>query len=213
MAKYSPVRAYLTARMAANIAAAHPESPLRRDFVRRSAVNYVAHGWGVLPGTVWHDDHYTLGHSPTAAPGLEPALPSARTLRDAREVWSWFSITSYAILARASEDFDVLTAPTALVCTALQVADSPVRRCPIIISATGSCGLVIKQGSRLRYELRDVHGVSLVPPNELVALPPTLVAGDVTDWLIAPPEVLYRPGSAGAVQTALAVVATGGEWP
>jgi hypothetical protein len=57
----------------------------RRDFVRVTAVNYVAHGWGVLPGAVWQDDRYILGHSSTVVAGLEPVLPSARTLRDARE--------------------------------------------------------------------------------------------------------------------------------
>ncbi|MCU1687051.1 MAG: hypothetical protein JWQ81_7790 [Amycolatopsis sp.] len=196
---------------AADIAVADPGSRLRRDVVRSAAVNYAAHGWGVLPGTVWHRGRYTLGHAPTVAPGLEPVMLSARTLRDAREVWSWFSIAPYAVLARVGEDFDVLTAPATLVCTALDVPGSAVRRCPIILTGTGSANLVITRNSRLRYDLRPVPGVALVPPRAFVALPPTLVDGDTAEWLIAPSEVSYRPGLAGAVQAALAAAATSPE--
>jgi hypothetical protein len=174
--------------------------------VRSAAFEYVVHGWGIVPGSVWNGRSYTLGHCPTVTDGLVPAMVSGRTLRVAREVWSWWSIAPYAVLARAGEDFDVLVAPLDLVQTALQLEDSAVRSCPIVVTES-SASLLIKTNSRLRYDLRNVRGVALAPPNSLIPLPPTVVQGEAVRWLIAPRDVGYRPGLAGAVQSVLATTA------
>ncbi|MFF0144448.1 hypothetical protein [Amycolatopsis sulphurea] len=129
-----------------------------RDRMRAAAIEYPAYGWGVLPGSVWNGRRYTLGHTPTRVDGLAPVMLSGQTLRTAREVWSWWSVAPYAALARAGEDFDVLTAPAELVTTvstALELPGSAVRACPVMLAPDRrSAQLLIRAGSRLRWELR-----------------------------------------------------------
>ena len=185
----------------------------RLEYVRAAATEYVSSGWGVLPGSVFTDGKYTLGHTTTRVDGLVPVMVSGRTLRSEREVWSWWSGVSYSILVRVGEDFDVLTAPLELVRAAMKIEASPVAACPILYSAKGA-QLLIKKHSRLRYDLRDVPGVCLVPQGALVPLPPTEIPDGPVRWWVAPHDVGYTLGLAGAVQATLAVAvdeSAGGE--
>ncbi|MFF0144902.1 hypothetical protein [Amycolatopsis sulphurea] len=180
-----------------------------RDRVRAAAIEYPAYGWGVLPGSVWNGRRYTLGHTPTLVDGLAPAMLSGRTLRIAREVWSWWSVAPYAVLARAGEDFDVLTAPAELVTVALELPGSVVRTCPVMLAPDRtSARLVVRRGSRLRWELHGVRGVTLLPVGALVALPPTVTAEGEWSWWVDPSDA-HGPGLAGAVQRALRAAAHG----
>jgi hypothetical protein len=127
-------------------------------------------------------------------------------LRRAREAWSWWSIVPYSILARAGEDFDVITVPSTLVRAALAVDGSAMASCPTILAPRGA-RVLVRRGSRprLRSELRAVEGVSL---------PPTLVPGGSLRWWIAPDDVGYQPGDSDEVQAALVAALTswsGGE--
>ncbi len=178
-----------------------------RERVRSAAVEYPAHGWGVLPGSVWDGERYTLGHTASPADGLRPVILSGRTLRTAREVWSWWSVAPYAVLARVGEDFDVLTAPADLVSAALRSPDSAAGACPVMLSPDRtSAMLLLRPGSRLRWELRTVPGVILLPVGALVALPPTVTGEGEWSWWVDPFDG-YRPGLPGAVQKALSAAA------
>ena len=173
------------------------------EALRAAAMEYPAHGWGVLPGSVWNGQCYTLGHTPTPVEGLEPVMLSGRTFRSAREVWSWWSVAPYAVLARAGEDFDVLTAPSELVSEALEQEHGAVRSCPVTRSPDGRvAGLLVQPHSRLRWELHRVRGVTLLSDGVLVPLPPTRTAEGEWSWWRAPIDG-YRLGLAGAVQRAL----------
>jgi hypothetical protein len=161
----------------------------RLEYVRSAAFTYVTNGWGVVPGSVWDGRRYTLGHCPTVTAGLVPAMVSERTLRLAHEVWSWWSIAPYSVLARAGEDFDVIDAPAKLVQAALRAGNSAAWSCPIILTA-----------DRARLLVGPTAGKT----SKLVALPPTLVEGEASRWLITPREVDYRLGQAATLETALA---------
>ena len=177
--------------------------------VRAAVIMYPARGWDVPPGSVWDGQRYTLGHTPTPAEGLGPVMLSGRTLRTSREVWSWWSVAAYAVLARAGEDFDVLTAPARLVAAAVEPADSAVRSCPVMVSPDRiSAALLVRTGSRLRWDLHGVPGVALLRDGALVALPPTRTERGEWSWWLDPFDG-YRPGLSGAVQKALRVAADG----
>src|SRR5438045_16584 len=118
--------------------------------VRATAVEYPAHGWGVLPGSVWDGEHYTQGHTPIPTAGLTPVRVSPQSLRTVTEVWSWWSVAPYSVLARVGEDFDVLTAPADVVGKALELPSLALRSCPIMRSPRGeSARLLIRPGARL----------------------------------------------------------------
>ena len=184
--------------------------------VRAAAVEYPAHGWGVLPGSVWDGERYIQGHTPVSTDGLVAVRVSAESLRTVREVWSWWSVAPYAVLARAGEDFDVLTAPADLVRRALEVPGSVLRSCPIMRSPRGeSARLLVRAGARLWWKLRTVPEVGLFPAGALVALPPTVTSAGVWSWWVAPAACGYRPGLADAAQKALGAAcgrAQGGRW-
>jgi hypothetical protein len=184
--------------------------------VRTAATEYPTHGWGVLPGSVWDGERYIQGHTPVATDGLVAVRLSPRSLRAVNEVRSWWSVAPYAVLARAGEDFDVLTAPAGLVEKALQLPTSVLRSCPIMRSPRGeSARLLIRTGSRLWWKLRTVPDVGLFSTGALVALPPTVTDAGVWSWWIAPADCGYQPGLADAVQKELGAVfgqAQGGRW-
>jgi hypothetical protein len=145
----------------------------------------------VVPGSVWDGGRYTLGHCPAVVSGLVPAMVSGRSLRLTHEVRSWWSIAPYAVLARVGEDFDVITVPLAAVEDALRRGEKSVWSCPIVI-AGGSAHLLVAPSG-------------LVPVTVFVALPPTLVEGEVSRWLVTPAEVAFRLGDAASVQAAFGV--------
>ena len=177
----------------------------RRDQVRADASDYAGFGWGVIPGSVWDGSRFTQGHMNIPTPGLIPIMLSGRTLREPQEVWSWWSVAPYAVLTRVGEDFDVLTAPISLVRATLELDDSIISSCPIIVTpAKEQARLLVRTGSRLRWELRALSGVSYIPGGTLMPLPPTIEAGGAHEWWVSPSKCSYMPGKAGAVQAALA---------
>src|SRR5437764_9838766 len=105
--------------------------------VRTAAAEYPTHGWGVLPGSVWDGERYIQGHTPVPTDGLVAVHVFPRSLRTVNEVWSWWSVAPYAVLARAGEDFDVLTAPAGLVEKALSLPSSALPSCRIMRSPRG----------------------------------------------------------------------------
>jgi hypothetical protein len=181
----------------------------RLAYVRSAVIEYIAHGWGVLPGSIWDGRRFTLGHCATDVSGLVPVMLSGRTLRRAREAWSWWSIVPYSILARAGEDFDVITVPSTLVRAALAVDGSAMASCPTILAPRGA-RVLVRRGSRprLRSELRAVEGCRCCRRGAVVALPPTLVPGGSLRWWIAPDDVGYQPGDSDEVQAALVAALT-----
>ena len=189
-----------------------PHSPRRRSVDERqerlqtAAMEYVMHGWSVLPGPACDGLRYTAGHCERPVEGLVPVLPSARTVRQPREVWTWWNLAPYGILARAGEAFDVVTAPTALAIEASAHPWFPLNGCPVAMAPDGARFLV-RPGAKLRPEL-VAHRVSVAEPSALLPLPPTRVlAGSVT-WWIRPADVGWRLGDPDAVQAALLDTAT-----
>jgi hypothetical protein len=175
--------------------------------LRTAAVEHPAHGWGVLPGSVWDGERYVQGHTPVPTDGLMAVRVSLRSLRAVAETWSWWSVAPYAVPARAGEDFDVLTAPASMVEKALHLPNSPLRSCPIMLAPRReSARLLIRTESRLWWRLRTVPDVGLFPVGELVALPPTVTSTGLWAWWVAPADCGYRPGLADAVQKALGAV-------
>lgn len=164
------------------------------------------HGWGVLPGPTCDGLRYTTGHCERPVDGLVPVLPSARTVRNAREVWSWWKLAPYAILARAGEAFDVIAAPTALAIEASCHPWFPLDGCPVAMAPDG-VRFLVRLGTALRPEL-GAHRVSVAEPRRVVPLPPTrVIAGHVT-WWVHPEDVGWRLGDPDAVQAALLDTAT-----
>jgi hypothetical protein len=190
--------------------------PMADERIRTTAAGYAAHGWGVLPGSVWDGERYVQGHTPVSTDGLMSVRVSPRSLRTVAEVWSWWSVAPYAVLARAGEDFDVLTAPAGVVEKALRLPGSALRSCPIMLAPRReSARLLIRAGTRLWWKLRTVPEVGLFPAGALTALPLTITSAGVWSWWIDPAECEYRPGLAGAVQKAIGAACgqmPGGRW-
>jgi hypothetical protein len=115
----------------------------------------------------------------------------------------------YSILARAGEDFDVITVPSTLGRAALAVDGSAMASCPTILAPRGA-RVLVRRGSRprLRSELRAVEGCRCCRRGAVVALPPTLVPGGSLRWWIAPDDVGYQPGDSDEVQAALVAALT-----
>jgi len=173
----------------------------RQGRLQTAAMDYVMHRWGVLPGPACDGVRYMKGHSAEPVAGLVPVLPGARTLRNAREVFSWWKLAPYGILARAGESFDVITAPTALAVEASRHPWFPLNGCPVAMAPDGTRFLV-HTGARLRPELA-AYGVELAAPGTVVALPPTRVLAGVVTWWIRPTDTKYQLGDPDAVQAAL----------
>lgn len=177
------------------------ESPELIERLRAAAIDYVSHGWAVLPGPAFDGLGYTRGHVPEPVDGLHPVLRSARSLRSVREVWAWWSLAPYAILTRAGDDFDVLSAPTWLAVAGTQRSEFSRHPCPVLISPEG-VRLLVAPGVGLLPELAGVRGVELITPGSVVPLPPTRMRGSVT-WWITPDQVDWQLGDPGVVQDAL----------
>jgi hypothetical protein len=187
----------------------------RWELLQAAAVEYVVHGWGVLPGPVCDGVRYSAGHCERPVEGLVPVLPSARTVRNARAVWSWWNVAAYGILARAGEAFDVICAPTALAVEASGHPWFPLGGCPVAMAPDGARFLV-RTGAKVWPEL-VAHRVRVAERGEIVALPPTRVIAGAVTWWVRPEDTRWRLGDPDAVQAALwdthqhSVTVSGGE--
>lgn len=186
-------------------AMAQPELPPRQERLQAAAMEYVAHGCGVIPGSACDGLTYTKGHTREKVGDLVPVLPSARTVRDARAAQSRWALAPYGILARAGEAFDVVEAPTWLAVLATGRTEFRQRLCPVSIAPSGA-GLLVQPGATLRSELVGMRGVRLAEPGTLVVLPPTRVLHGHVTWWITPQQVQWQLGDADAVQVALLAV-------
>lgn len=173
----------------------------RCERLRSAAMEYVMHGWGVLPGPACDGLRYMAGHCERPVDGLVPVLPSARTLRNAREVWSWWKLAPYGILARAGEAFDVISAPTVLVVEASGHPSFPLNGCPVAMAPDGARFLV-RTGATVRPELAE-HRVRVAKRGEIVALPPTRVIAGTVTWRVRPADTAWKLGDPDAVEAAL----------
>ena len=173
----------------------------RWERLRAAALEYVVRGWGVLPGPVCDGLRYSAGHCERPVEGLLPVLPPARTLRNAREVWAWWKVAPYGILARAGEAFDVICAPTALAVEASGHPWFPLNGCPVAMAPDGARFLV-RTGAIVRLGLAAVR-VRVAEPGEIVALPPTRVIAGAVTWWVRPEDTGWRLGDPEMVQAVL----------
>ncbi|MFD2422204.1 hypothetical protein [Amycolatopsis pigmentata] len=175
----------------------------RQARLQSAALEYVIHGWGVVPGPACDGVRYTAGHCDRVVRGLVPALPSGRTLRDARVVWSWWRVAPYGVLARAGEDFDVISVPGALAREMSRRVRLSPNGCPVA-KGPGGAVFLVRLGAVLRPELA-AHGVRVIERGELVALPPTCVLGGTVKWSVHPTatQFMWDLGDAEEMQAAL----------
>lgn len=186
-------------------AVAHAVLPPRQQRLQAAAMEYGAHGWGVIPGSACDGLTYTKGHTREKVSDLVPVLPSARTVRDVRAARSRWALAPYGILARAGEAFDVVEAPTWLAVSATGRREFRRHLCPVLIAPAG-VGLLVQPGATLWSEFVGVRGIRLAEPETLVALPPTRVLHGHVTWWITPQQVQWQLGDADAVQAALLAV-------
>lgn len=164
-------------------------------------MEYVAHGWGVIPGSACDGMTYTKGHTREQIGVLAPVLPSARMLREAHEVWSRWHVAPYGILAPAGETFDVIEVPTWLATLLTGRAESK-RLCPVLLAPAGA-RLFVEPGATLSLELTTMGGVRVADAGALVASPPTRVRGGQVSWWVTPQQVGWGLGDSQVVQNAL----------
>lgn len=176
-----------------------------QERLQAAAMEYVMHGWGVVPGSACDGLTYTKGHTREKVANLEPALRSARTVRDVRAARSWWALAPYGILARAGESFDVIEAPTWLAVSANGRPEFRQRLCPVTIAPPG-VRILVQLGASLWPELSAARGVQIAAAGTVVPLPPTRMLGGLTAWWIRPAQVNWQLGDADAVQDALCVV-------
>lgn len=162
-------------------------------------MEYATHGWGVIPGSACDGARYTKGHTMEPVESLAAVLSSARTLRRARAVWSWWHLAPYGVLARVGEDFDVLHAPTWLA-TGREMCARPL--CPVALSPSGA-SLLVTVGTRLRDQLVGVPGVEVTALGSVVPLPPTRMLGGRVSWWITPEQTRWSLGDPEGVRDAL----------
>lgn len=170
--------------------------------LRDAAIDYVAHGWGVIPGSACDGLTYTKGHTREEVGTLGPVLPSSRTLREAHAVWSRWHLAPYGILGRTGEVFDVIEAPTWLAVRATGRAELGHRMGPVSLAPTGARFLV-EPGATLRGDLAAVRGVGIAEPGTLVPLPPTRVLHGQLTWWITPEQTRWGLGDSHTVYAAL----------
>lgn len=179
-----------------------PELSSSHTRLRDAAIDYVAHGWGVVPGSACDGVTYTRGHSREKLAALAPVLPSPRTLRDAHEVWSRWHLAPYGILARAGEVFDVLEVPTWLAVSATKYMQTQRQLCPVSLAPTGA-HLLIEASTTLPPQLAAVRGVRVAKPGAYMPLRPTRVIYGQLTWWITPDQTQWRPGNSQTVLYAL----------
>ncbi|MDV6014016.1 hypothetical protein [Haloechinothrix sp. LS1_15] len=165
--------------------------------LREAAVDYAAHGWGVIPGAACDGLRYLRGHTGDPAPGLVPVLRGARTLRDPRRVWHWWSLAPYSILARAGEQLTVLYLPVWLATATLTHASDRGPVCPVMLGPHGAA-LVITPGIAPPAGIPDL---AVAQPGELIPLPPTRTLAGTLTWHIHPNQTGWQPGPAEHIYT------------
>lgn len=176
--------------------------------LREAAVEYVAHSWGVLPGTGCDGTRYLLGHTGDPAPGLVPVLRGARTLRDPRQVWHWWSLAPYSILARAAEQFTVLYLPVWLATEALTRHGRGTPLCPAIVGPSG-VALVITPDVE---PPNGVPNLAVAQPGEPIPLPPSRTVAGLITWHITPRQAGWCPGQAEHVYDAVTTAVAEGRY-
>jgi len=182
-----------------------PPLPPGQRRLQEAAMEYVMHGWGIVPTSVCDGLRYTKGHTREVVPGFEPALPSGRTVTNARAAHSWYALAPYGIAARAGEDFDVLRAPTWLAVLATGRPQFRQHLCPVALAPSG-VSILLRPGAELRDDLTAVRGVEIAPLGTLIPLPPNRVIGGLVTWWIRPQQVNWRLGDPNLVQDAIIAV-------
>jgi hypothetical protein len=187
-----------------NLAARAPLAPAHRR-LQEAAVEYVMHGWGVVPGSACDGLAYTKGHTRERMPTFGSAHPSGRTVRSPKTASSWWALAPYGIGARAGEDFDVIECPTWLAVLATGRPEFRGHLCPVSLSPAG-VRVLVACGARLRGELASVRGVRVAESGRLVPMPPTRILGGLVTWWTTPSQVNWRIGDPDVVQAAILAV-------
>lgn len=151
--------------------------------LRAAAEQYAARGWPVLPGPVcdgltnWHPVSFEL------LGGREPTVPRSEATADLRVVSGWWSVHRQAILAPVGQHFGVLRAPTHLGWRVLAAFGGGRPLGPMALSPHGAF-FFVEPGLRGEHDLAS--GIEVVPPGDLVVLPPSRVVSGVVWWRISP---------------------------
>ena len=166
-----------------------------------AAMKYAAFGWRILPGPVC--DGIANWHPVSTRPlGVnETTVPRESATADQRIVETWWNRYPQGILAPVGESFDVLRVSTPLASQAAAILETR-HLGPVALAPSGGY-FFVEQGAVLAPELGKIRGIELMPPNSVVALPPTRVRGGVVSWWISPLRSNGRLGNMNVIQDAL----------
>ncbi|WP_234392919.1 MULTISPECIES: bifunctional DNA primase/polymerase [Actinomycetes] len=155
--------------------------------LRSAAERYAARGWPVLPGPVC--DGLTAWHPLTCAPlgSREPTVPSSEATVDRRVIAQWWSGQRQAILALVGPRFAVLRTPVSIGEQVLAAFDGGRPLGPVALWPHGAW-FFVEPGFRVNDGLALAPGVEVVPPGDVVCLPPSRVVSGVVRWRVSPME-------------------------
>lgn len=192
-------------------------SPLERVRLRRVAVRYAVHGWGVTPGACLARSRFVCGRAGCPTVGCHPALENWEhaASTDPARVAAWWRSRPHAVLLPTGHAFDVLEVSTHLGRHMLDAvrahpADAGVHG-PVAVTPTGRWMFLVRPGDPLRPELEECFHVVRHGCGSWIPAPPTRLPEGAVRWAVAPEHAHWRLPGSYCLQSALvdALRATG----
>jgi Bifunctional DNA primase/polymerase, N-terminal len=180
-------------------------SRLRTLSLRRSALRYASHGWGVVPGACLVGTRFTCGlgcRTVAVHPAREPWSDHVTT--DPVEISDVWARRPHSVLLATGEAFDVLDVPAYIGVPAVRTV-----RGPVAVTPLGRYMFLVRPGAELRGELAQQHSVVLHGRQSWITAPPTRTPHGFVRWTVAPQHTEWELPDSPRVQDALVATIPG----
>ncbi|GDY31943.1 bifunctional DNA primase/polymerase [Gandjariella thermophila] len=181
----------------------------RRWELRRSVLDYVGHGWPVVPATYYNGRRYVCVRADCAEDGPHPVWRAwrERATTDPATVRSWYRLCEFGVAVLTGARFDVLEVP-----------EPWGERVQTLLATGGSAGpaaVYPERGRRLFWVARGLRldddlaaaGFRVRGEGGWALAPPSRTRGGPVRWTVPPERVSWRPAHLSAVREALDVAA------
>lgn len=174
--------------------------PMDRVLLHRAARRYAAHGWDVVPGTVFDGTRHRCDALGCPTVDCHPARAGweQTATHDPHLVAGWWR-EPRAVLLATGRSLDVVEVPAHL---GALVARGTVRG-PVAVSGTGRWLMLVRPGEPLRPELDSRDDVVLHQRGSWIPVPPSREICGRVRWEVSPVVAEWRLPDSYAVQRLL----------
>lgn len=174
----------------------------------RAAIQFIEHGWPVLPGSVFDGRRYVVPSTRRPTGCLQPLVPIDQASVEVRTVANWWRMQTSlvpSVLIVTGPMFDAVAVSRDLAVEAVQTDAFRDVPGPVIMRADeGRAYFLLRCGERVPPpEDARPTVVEAVPSGRWLAAPPTRTAVGGVSWLASPQGAGWAPVEAAVLSEAL----------